>query len=67
MKIFLFKCLFNNENKNYLEFLESIKGKNDFQRLLNHDEFNNLFSVKDNKHTYNYFSTNSVILLRGKK
>ena len=54
LKVFLFKCLFNNEKLNYMEFLESIKNKNDIRKLLNHDNFGNLFLKNDNKHSYNY-------------
>ena len=54
LKIFFFKCLYNNENKNYLEFIESIKNKDDIQKLLTHDEFSNLFVVKEKNHSYNY-------------
>ena len=54
LKIFLFKSLFINENLNYLEFIESIKNRNDIQQLLRHDEFSNLFSINENKHSYNY-------------
>ena len=54
LKVFLFKCLFNNEKLNYMEFIESIKNKNDIRRILNHDDFGNLFKNNDNKHSYNY-------------
>ena len=55
LKIFLFKCLFNNENKNYLEFIEIISSKNVFKRILNHDDFKNIFSTNnENKHSYNF-------------
>ena len=46
LKIFIFKCLFIIENKNYLEFIDSIKNRNDLQKLLNHDDFIEL-SVDD--------------------
>ena len=54
LKLFLFKCLFNYEKKNYLEFIESIKYRNNIRRLLNHDNFSNLFTININKHSYNY-------------
>ena len=54
LKLFLFKCLFINENNNYVEFIESIKSKNDFQQLLKHDEFAILLSNKEITHSYNF-------------
>ena len=54
LKLFLLKCLFINENNNYVEFIESIKSKNDFQQLLRHDEFIILLSNKEITHSYNF-------------
>ena len=54
LKIFLFKCLFKNENKNYIEFIDFIRNKNDIQRLLIHDDLNNLFFSEEIIHSYNY-------------
>ena len=54
LKIFIFKCLFINQNKNYIEFIDSIKNRIDMQRLLIHDDFGNCFLEKENNHSYNY-------------
>ena len=54
LKLFLFKYLFKNENKNYVDFIESIKTKNDYLKLLNHDEFIILLSTKEIIHSYNF-------------
>ena len=58
LKIYLFKCIFNLVNKNYLEFLELIKNEPKISRLLNHDELGNKFAeIEENnndKHCYNY-------------
>ena len=56
LKIFLFKCIFRFANKNYSEFLESIKNEQNINMLLNHDEFgNSLFNTENkNKHCYNF-------------
>ena len=54
IKIFIFKCLFFNQNQNYIEFIDSIKNRNDLQSLLIHDDFGNFFLEKENNHSYNY-------------
>ena len=54
LKVFLFKCLFKLESKNYLNFIESIKSKNDIQTLIKHDDFQDLFSLNENRHSYNF-------------
>jgi hypothetical protein len=54
LKVYLFKCIFKNMNKNYLEFLESIKLEQNIIPLLNHDGFGNLFAQIENKHCYNF-------------
>ena len=54
LKIFLLKCLFKLENKNYLEFLEYIKNNLDLVELLNHDNFEDILDKNENKHSYNY-------------
>ena len=54
LKVFLFKSLFKLGNKNYLNFIDSIKTKNDIQTLIKHDDFEDLFSLNENKHSYNF-------------
>ena len=54
LKVYLFKCIFKNMNKNYLEFLESIKREQNINPLLNHDGFGNLFAQIENNHCYNF-------------
>ena len=57
LKIYLFKCIFKFANKNYIEFLDSIKTEPSFISLLNHDEFGHLFIQTENienKHCYNF-------------
>ena len=58
LKIFLFKCLFIYEKKNYHNFIESIKNKNYIKNILTHDDFSNLFLINENKHSYTYSMIN---------